>query len=122
MAQQDGTAFDLEALSSERGTHELRLRGRMYADVAPALKGDLMRLVEEGALKGLIVDARELEQIDSSGLNVFVQLLKQLRPAGGKIVFFGLNPNIRRVFDITKLARVMGVEESRADAVGALEG
>lgn len=97
-------------------TAELVLTGRIYADVAPQLREQLLRAVEDG-LKCLVVDARELVQIDSAGLNEFVQLLKRLRPNGGKIVFFGLNANVRRVFDITKLSTVMSVFATREDAV-----
>ncbi len=119
MAQeQDGSGFELSARGAGKA-HELRLRGRIYADVAPRLKAELDRA---DGLSRLLVDARELEQIDSSGLNVFVQLLKQVRPQGGRIAFFGLNPNVARVFDITKLARVMSVEETREGALAALEG
>ena len=65
---------------------------------------------------------RVLEQIDSSGLNVFVHLLKRIRPDGGRIVFFGLNRNIKRVFEITKLGTVMKVVDSRDDALEACKG
>jgi anti-sigma B factor antagonist len=111
--------FETQPLNASAGTYELVLKGRIYADVAPQLKGTLSGLADKG-MKYLVVDASALEQIDSSGLNVFVHLLKRVRPDGGKVVFFGLNENIRRVFDITKLGTVMGVEEQRADALESL--
>jgi anti-sigma B factor antagonist len=98
---------------------ELRLAGRIYADVAPELREQLTRALE-GGMTHLVVDASELLQIDSAGLNEFVQLLKKLRAKGGKIVFFGLNANIERVFQITMLHKVMGVAATKADAVGSL--
>lgn len=98
-------------------TSELRLEGRVYADVAPQLRDELTRAVD-GGVKNLIVDATKLEQIDSAGLNEFVQLLKKVRPQGGRVVFFGLSPSIQRVFDITKLNKVMSVVGTRDDAVG----
>jgi anti-anti-sigma factor len=111
--------FETQALNASGGTYELILKGRIYADVAPRLRSELSGLAEKG-LRYLIVDASGLEQIDSSGLNVFVHLLKRIRPEGGKVVFFGLNDNIRRVFEITKLVTVMGVEEQRSDALGSI--
>lgn len=112
--------FTIEPIDGAEGARELALRGRIYADVAPDLKRELLRHVESEGLKSLVVNAKELEQIDSSGLNVFVQVLKLIRPGGGKIVFYGLNENIRRVFDITKLTTVMAVTQTRADAVAAV--
>jgi anti-anti-sigma factor len=113
--------FESQPLNATGGSYELILKGRIYADVAPALKAELMALADKG-LKYLVVGAEGLEQIDSSGLNVFVHLLKRVRPLGGKIVFYGLSDNIRRVFEITKLGTVMGVEEQRVDALGSIEG
>ena len=108
--------FETQPLNASAGTYELTLKGRIYADVAPELRDSLSALADKG-MKYLVVDASDLEQIDSSGLNVFVHLLKRIRPAGGKVVFFGLNDNIERVFEITKLGTVMGVEGSRSDAL-----
>lgn len=108
--------FETQPLNASGGSYELKLKGRIYADVAPELRDSLSNLADKG-LKFLIVDASNLEQIDSSGLNVFVHLLKRVRPIGGKVIFFGLNDNIQRVFEITKLGTVMGVEERRTDAL-----
>ncbi len=103
------------------GRCEVALKGRVYADVSPQLRDELTRAVEAGA-RELVIDCSHLEQIDSAGLNEFVQLLKKLRASagGGKIVFFGLSPSIQRVFDITKLNRVMTVARTRDEALGGL--
>lgn len=107
--------FERRPLSASRS--ELALRGRVYADVAPQLREELGRALE-GGVRDLIIDATHLEQIDSAGLNEFVQLLKKLRPLGGRIVFYGLTPNLQRVFDITKLNKVLQVVVTREDALG----
>ena len=101
------------------GDYELALDGKVYADTAPELKAVLASSVERG-LKRLVVNAARLEQIDSAGLGVFVNLLKQIRPKGGKIVFFACNPNVERVFEITKLGKVIPVVKTREDALGSL--
>jgi anti-sigma B factor antagonist len=100
-------------------SYELVLSGKVYADFAPQLKDHVMALADKG-VRRLLVDARGLEQIDSSGLNVFVHLLKAIRGEGGKIVFYGLNQNLQRVFEITKLGTVMTVAGDRVEALGSL--
>jgi anti-anti-sigma factor len=112
--------FELKRLGGDAAAAELVLRGRVYADIAGTLRGELARAADQG-LRTLIVDARSLEQIDSSGLNEFVQLLKRLRPLGGKIRFFGLSANISRVFDITKLGKVMDVVATREAALDGVK-
>lgn len=111
--------FTPVAIDDTKGRFELSLEGKVYADAAPELKAALATTVERG-LKGLVVDAQKLEQIDSAGLGVFVEILKRIRPSGGKIVFYGLNQNIERVFEITKLWKVISVVKTRQDALGAL--
>lgn len=111
--------FKSEPLDPVRGVYELALRGKVYADVAPALKAELLRVADKG-LRALLVDAQQLELIDSSGVNVFVHLLKRIRPEGGKVVFYGLNANVRRLFDIVKLDRVVGVAADRTEALGSV--
>lgn len=106
----------LVLLDPVRGIHELVLSGRVYADQAPQLRATL----EEQQVKKLLVEAGGLEQIDSSGLGAFVDLLKRIRPAGGRIAFAGLSPDIRRVFEITKLRTVMEVHPDRQTALESL--
>ena len=112
-------AFQTNVLDDKAGGYELHLEGKIYADTAPQLKAVLATSFEQG-LRRLVVDAQKLEQIDSAGLGVFVDLLKRVRPIGGKIVFFGLNANLERVFEITKLGKVIAVVKTRADALGSL--
>lgn len=108
--------FKTEVLDADAGRVEVVLSGRVYADVAPQLREELEQLEP----KNVLVNARELDQIDSSGLGVFVDLLKRIRPDGGRIVFYGLNPDIQRVFEITKLVQVMGVQPDRDHALEEL--
>lgn len=113
--------FETQPVSGRPEITELKLQGRIYADTAPRLTALLDQAHQDG-LRHLIVDANGLEQIDSSGLNAFIDLLKRLRPEKGQIVFFGLNDNILKVFEITKLKKVMGIEGSRDDALGRVSG
>jgi anti-anti-sigma factor len=112
-------AFTTNALAEKTGGFELALEGKVYADVAPQLRAVLTSAADRG-LRSLVVDGSKLEQIDSAGLGVFVDLLKKVRPGGGKIVFYGLNGNIERVFAITNLWKVIQVVKTRQDALGAL--
>lgn len=106
----------LVLLDPLRQIHELVVTGRIYADQAPQLRSAL----EAERVKRLVVDASSLEQIDSSGLGAFVDLLKRIRPEGGRIAFYGLSPDIKRVFEITKLRTVMEVHDSRQAALESL--
>lgn len=107
------SGFAPQPLDGVADGYLLPLSGRVYADRAPALREALDKV---GPL-ALVVDASDLEQIDSSGLGVFIDLLKQIRDRGGKIAWYGLNPDVIRVFKITRLDSVMPVFEKRDQAL-----
>ena len=88
------SGFSPKPLDGVLGGYLLPLSGRVYADRAAALR----EAIEQVGPTALVVDASELEQIDSSGLGVFIDLLKGMRERGGKIAWFGLNPDVVRVF------------------------
>ena len=68
-----GHAYGLQVIYSPEGHNILETGGGIHR--ALPLLGDEPFLV---------VNAEGLEQIDSSGLNVFVSLLKRIRPDGGR--------------------------------------
>jgi anti-anti-sigma factor len=98
--------------------HELTVEGRLYA----ASAGELRTCLESVAsrARAIVVDATRLEAIDAAALKVFVDALKELRPHGGTIVFFGLTPTNRRFFEITGLDRVTTLVAGRDDALRAV--
>ncbi|MEZ6186867.1 MAG: STAS domain-containing protein [Planctomycetota bacterium] len=111
------SGFSPKPLEGLAGGYELPLRGRVYADRAPELR----QALDAVGPRALLVDASELEQIDSSGLGVFIDLLKRVRDQGGRIAWFGLNPDVVRVFQITRLDSVMPVCGDRAQALAQVQ-
>jgi anti-sigma B factor antagonist len=51
----------------------------------------------------LVIDAENLEYIDSTGLGALIGLLKMMQDTPYKIYIDNIKPNIRKLFDITKL-------------------
>ena len=97
---------------------EIVLVGRLHADRA----ADLRAVMDEvlGSARGVVFDARALESIDAVALTVVVDGLKELRRRGGGIVFFGLRPVVRRLFDLVGLSGVVTIHAERDDALRAI--
>jgi anti-anti-sigma factor len=97
---------------------EIVLVGRLHADRA----ADLRAVMDEalGSARGVVFDARGLESIDAVALAVVVDGLKRRRQHGGEIVFFGLRPVVRRLFDLVALSGVVTIHAERDDAVRAM--
>ena len=51
--------------------------------------------------KDVILDCTQLEYISSSGLRLFLNVLKNARPKGSHVYIQGMNANLRSVFTMT---------------------
>lgn len=53
--------------------------------------------------KDILFDCKELEYLDSTGLGSLIFILKEVEKNNNKIVIENLNPQIMKLFKITKL-------------------
>jgi anti-sigma B factor antagonist len=60
--------------------------------------------------KDLIIDCKELNYIDSTGLGIFVGALKKAKQYEKKITITNLKDNIKKLFIITGLDKIFEVE------------
>jgi anti-sigma B factor antagonist len=93
----------------------LRLSGRLDFLSAPAFSARLDALVATFPL-AVILDLRELEFIDSSGVGAIVALFKRLRVIGGGLTIAGLGGQPKEIFRILRLERAFDILPTVADA------
>ena len=74
--------------------------GRLDTAAAPQTERDVQPL-NECAGHDIILDCTKLEYISSSGLRIFLAILKNSKPKGSKVFIRGLNDNLRQVFAMT---------------------
>lgn len=74
--------------------------GRLDTAATAQTERDLMPLADcEG--KDIILDCTALEYISSSGLRLFLSVLKNAKPKGSHVYVTGMNAQIRSVFTMT---------------------
>ena len=92
------------------GVLTLALRGELDLASAPALKRELSDALASGAER-VVVDLRELEYMDSSGLLVLLDAHQRLREDGHARLFLRSGqPNIQRFFELTSTDSVFQFE------------
>ncbi|MBO6099144.1 MAG: STAS domain-containing protein [Prevotella sp.] len=74
--------------------------GRLDTAATPQTERDLMPLLNSKD-KDIILDCTKLEYISSSGLRLFLNVLKNAKPKGVHVCVTGMNANIRSVFTMT---------------------
>ena len=97
----------------------LALSGKLDATTAKTFEDRILGVFNSGAQR-LVVDLSQLEYVSSSGLRVFLLAAKRLQATEGKIVFCGLQDQIRQVFDLAGFSSILSIYGSRDEAIKGL--
>ena len=89
--------------------HRISARGEIDLHTAPRLADALDDLIEHGATL-VILDARQIDFLDSSGLRVIINCQNRLGEAGGRLLIEGMSGAVQRVLEISGL-----IEQFRID-------
>ncbi len=87
-------------VAERRGVTIIAVIGAIDAPDVETLSTVLAALVKEGKTR-LVADASQLEYINSSGLRALVQTLKDTTRKRGDFRLASVQPNFRRVLEIT---------------------
>lgn len=90
--------------------------GRM--DLANSLKTEarINEKLQEGFRK-MIFDLENLECLSSSGLRVFIALIKKMKEKNGRVVFCSLSSGVQSVINMTRLDDVFDIYRNRTEAL-----
>jgi anti-sigma B factor antagonist len=102
----------------ESGVVVVGVDGQLIVGNRHELKQKILEAVESGERK-LLVDFSSTGYIDSSGLGVLVSLAKKLREEGGEMRLASLNPDLRTLFELTKLDTLFSINDSLDDALSS---
>jgi anti-sigma B factor antagonist len=113
MVRNDGTSpatFEVVA-GPDDGTVTLKVGGEIDVATSPGLRRELYALLEDDP-EQIVVDLSATTFVDSSGLGVFVGLLKRLRETDPDrtLVLASMQDPVRKVFEITGLTELFRIE------------
>ena len=87
---------------------KISLKGEIDIFTSNELKEKLYNIVDTNK-KDLLIDCKELNYIDSTGLGIFVAALKKAKQYEKKIVILNLKDNIKKLFIITGLDKIFQI-------------
>lgn len=93
--------------------------GELHMSTAPVL-GARVREALRGGASRLVVDLTAVQFIDSTGLGVLLNALRETERTGGGMAVVCSNPTVLRLFTITGTDETLGVRPTREAALGAL--
>jgi anti-sigma B factor antagonist len=77
----------------------------------------LFGLVDEQGRKKILLNFSNVEYMSSAALGKLITLNKKVQSAGGKLVLCSIDPQIREVFEITRLDKVFAIRGDEQDAL-----
>ncbi len=95
------------------------LDGELDFDSVLDLRTELLRLADRKAPK-VLIDLKQVQYIDSSGLAAFVEFHQRLKKYEGKVAFFNLSEGVRNVFQVSKLDLVFPLAPTEKEALSLL--
>jgi anti-anti-sigma factor len=97
----------------------VKLAGRLDSGAAQSAEDNFTRVLGAG-MPRLVVDLSGLEYISSAGLRVLLVAAKKVQQAKGKMVLFGLVPNVREVFAVSGFDKIFAIQADADTAVAAV--
>ncbi len=79
-------------------------------------------LGEDWAAKKVALDLGEASYMDSAAIGWLLSLHKAFGEAGGRLILFGLHPNVQRVIEIMRIDQVLDLAEDAMHAKKRLRG
>lgn len=101
---------------TENGIAQLEIEGEVDAHTARELDRVLKDLLAQGHSR-LVLDATDMGYTSSAGLRVILFAHREARQLGGEVRVFGLNAQVRRVFEIAGFDELLHISDTRQEAM-----
>lgn len=113
-----GHEFDVAISRDEDRRIILTLQGDVNAGAAARLETAHTPIDEAGG-EAVVLDFRQVEYINSTGIALIVTLLAKARAADREVVAYGLSDHYRQIFEITRVSDFMGIYPDQQSALRA---
>tara|TARA_Y100001972_G_C7560227_1_gene281399 strand:+ start:63 stop:395 length:333 start_codon:yes stop_codon:yes gene_type:complete len=95
------------------------LSGRMDVHLASDTENKLNDLIQKHTGKNVILNLEEVEYMSSSGLRVFVSLMRNLKETNRQLKLCNLSVAVRKVFEVVELMDMFDIYESEEEALAS---
>ncbi|MDZ7316620.1 MAG: STAS domain-containing protein [candidate division KSB1 bacterium] len=95
----------------QSGAAIVHIEGEVDMFSSPEARRAIMELIRKKTPK-IIVELEGVPYMDSSGLAVLIEGLRQCGEYGGSLAVAGVRDNVREVFELTRLDRVFKIYQN----------
>ncbi|MHC1711485.1 MAG: STAS domain-containing protein [Solidesulfovibrio sp.] len=94
----------------------LELGGRLDSNTSKVLEDKVMEILGQGK-KNLLMDFKDVDYINSTGLRVLLLALQQLKKSQGKLVLSTIKDYMKEVFEISGYTEIFPIYGSQEEAL-----
>jgi anti-sigma B factor antagonist len=91
----------------------LRLKGHLGLDSSPALRDQLLAILQGQTPKAVVVDLAELSYVDASGIATLLEALKISRNRQSTLCLTGLQGRLLHLFEVTGVLPLFDTDQCR---------
>ena len=111
--------MELQCNKLNETTVFIETSGRMDAAMAPNFEAQCRKWMDNGSTI-IIADLEKLEYLSSAGLRSILLVSKQLKSAGGKLIFCNVRGAAKEIFDISGFTSMFEFYPSTEKALASL--
>lgn len=97
------------------------LHPRLDSTNGPEFKTEMFRLIESEQEKGILIDLKEVDYADSSGLGALLFGLRQARAHSAQFKLVNVNPKVLNLIKIAKLDHVIEGFDDEQEAIASFD-
>ena len=88
---------------------------------AAQIKEKIDKVIERDNIKNIVFDFSKVSFMDSSGIGMIIGRYKLIERRSGKTAICAMNKDIKRIFDISGLGKIIKVYDSVANAISKIQ-
>ncbi|MGM0472216.1 MAG: anti-sigma F factor antagonist [Bacillota bacterium] len=99
----------------------IRISGDLDLHTVDDLRSQIeARMNSEVGIKNMILNLKEVNFVDSSGLGFIIGRYKQISNYGGNLKIINVNQSIKKVFEVSGILKIVDVFTDEQEALQAL--
>lgn len=93
------------------------LKGRIDVHMASEIESSLQHIIKENPDRDIVLNLKDVEYMSSSGLRVFVSVMRQLREKNRALKLTNLSLAVKKVFEVVELMDMFEIYDTEEMAL-----
>jgi len=110
-----------QLLTTARTEQGVLVVGAIHGEIdlhnSPSLRASLLDTLRRWQPKKLVLNMSLVPYVDSSAIAVLVEILKEMRRIGGRVMLAELQPRVKGLLEIARLDSIFVIAKDEAEAL-----